>query len=142
MKIVPGFENWSELDLLTGCIVGEASGEPTDGQVAVALVIRTRVEHPRWWGRNWREVILADKQFSCWQDHNAYRIIQARHSRTPAWTKAALIAHDVYIGLTQDFLDRATHYHAHDITPKWAGKMTRLDRIGDHVFYRDEGELR
>lgn len=142
MKLVPGFETWSELDLLTGCIVGEASGEPTDGQVAVALVIRTRVEHPRWWGRNWREVILADKQFSCWQDINAYRIIQARHNRTVSWAKAALIAQGVYTGVTQDFLDRATHYHAVSVSPKWATDMIRIDQIGDHVFYRDPSEIK
>ena len=141
MKIVPGYETWSEIDLLAGVIVGEASGEPSDGQVAVGLVIRTRVQHPRWWGRNWREVVLCKSQFSCWADHNAYRIVQARGARSPAWAKAWFIARDIYLGVTQDYLDRATHYHAHDISPQWAAKMIRLDRIGDHVFYRDPGEI-
>jgi spore germination cell wall hydrolase CwlJ-like protein len=29
----------------------------------------------------------------------------------------------------------ATHYHADYVLPKWSGAMTRLVKIGRHIFY-------
>jgi len=30
----------------------------------------------------------------------------------------------------------ATHFHADYVQPKWTGTMTRLIKIGRHIFYR------
>ena len=79
------FLTWSEIDLLTGTIYGEARGEPWGGKVAVGMTVRERVRYPgHWkWGRNWREVMLAPEQFSCWGDHNRAAIITAREKQLP-----------------------------------------------------------
>ena len=136
MKLNPGYETWSELDLLTGLIIGEASGEPTAGRIGVAITVKSRVESPCWWGRNWREVILANKQFSCWEDHNADRIVSARREAGPLWQACREIAIETYLGRVSDHIGRPTHYHATFVTPKWASKLTRLAQIGNHIFYR------
>ncbi|MEO1276409.1 MAG: cell wall hydrolase, partial [Pseudomonadota bacterium] len=31
---------------------------------------------------------------------------------------------------------KATHYHATHVRPRWASKLVRTARIGDHIFYR------
>ena len=142
MKLVTGYETWSELDLLTGLIIGEARGETTSGKIGVALTAKTRAENPRWWGRNWREVILCRNQFSCWLDHNADVIREAyRHNGQP-WKDALRIAEEVYCGCTVDFIGKPTHYHALSVSPAWAAKMQRLAKMGNHIFYRDPAELK
>ena len=136
MRIHTGFETWSELDLLTGVILGEARGEPHDGKVGVGIVVRNRVEQPCWWGRNWREVILRESQFSCWEDHNVDEVLEEKCGQTALWLDARKIATDVYLGHVVDRIGGPTHYHADYAHPAWARKLIRLCQIGGHVFYR------
>lgn len=141
MKLVPGFEEWSELDILTGTIFGEARGECTDGKVGVGLTIQTRVLNPGWWGRNWREVCLADRQFTCWQDHNRDVIVRARKEQTADWKSCRSVAIDIYLGHLLNGLGHPTHYYnPKEIpggAPKWEKNMIRLTTIGNHVFLHD-----
>ena len=51
-------ETLSEVTLLAGTIFGEADDQEYAGKVGVGLTVATRVKYPRWWGRNWRQVIL------------------------------------------------------------------------------------
>jgi len=55
---------------------------------------------------------------------------------TKAYAKALMIAHGVYHGNLDDFVEGATHYHAHYVTPEWAKTKTMTVRINDHIFYR------
>lgn len=141
MKLIDGFETWSELDILTGTIFGEARGEIAEGKIGVGLTIRTRVEHPGWWGRNWREVCLADRQFTCWIDHNADVIVRARDSKSNDWKMCRTIAIDVYLGYMQDRLGKPTHYYnPREVSggaPYWEKRMIKLTTIGNHVFLHD-----
>ena len=47
-------------------MAAEARSDGPAGMGAVGCVIRNRVEHPGWWGRDWLGVCLAPWQFSCW----------------------------------------------------------------------------
>jgi len=136
MKMHIGYETWSELDLLTGVIVGEASGEPTAGRIGVAITVKSRVDSPCWWSRNWREVILSWRQFSCWDDHNSERIVSARQDAGALWSACRGIAIETYLGRVDDHIGRPTHYHATYVSPAWAEKLTRLAQIGRHIFYK------
>jgi len=56
----------SDVEIVALTIIGEARGEPVEGQIAVANVIRNRnikVGIKHYW-----EVVLAPKQFSCWNE--------------------------------------------------------------------------
>jgi spore germination cell wall hydrolase CwlJ-like protein len=121
--------------------------------IGVGVTVRTRVQHPCWWGRNWREVILRDgrednphdAQFSCWQDANAAVIRESRQKQTPLWKMMMGLAIDIYTGKTADAIGGPTHYHTPLVFPDWAAKMKRLCTLGNHIFYRDigqEGEYR
>jgi N-acetylmuramoyl-L-alanine amidase len=135
-QMISGFESWSELDLLAGTICGEARGEPWPGKVGIGIVIANRVQRPCWWGRNWREVILADNQFSCWKDANLDVIKSHRDNFDMVWIECLTIAEKVYLGHMVDRIGGPTHYHEEHIKPAWAGELTYLTKIGKHMFYR------
>lgn len=141
MRIISGYDDWDEIDLLAGTIFGEARGEPKVGQLAIGLTIQTRVHHPRWWGGSWREVILCPRQFSCWEDVNAEKIRKARELKTEDWNWCYDSAERVYTENTIDFVGRPTHYHSVRVHPDWSAGMKRLMTIGNHVFYRDLREV-
>lgn len=135
------YDNWNDIELLTGLLIGESRGEPKVGKVGVGLVVRTRVDHPRWWGKTWREVILKKYQFSCWLDLNAEVIKKAYADKSDLWESCLEIAETVYDRSSIDFIGNPTHYHSVRIFPDWASSMKRLMTIGNHVFYRDLKEI-
>ena len=47
-----------------------------------------------------------------------------------------MIAHGVYHGNLDDFVEGATHYHADYVSPKWASKIQLVGSISTHIFYR------
>jgi spore germination cell wall hydrolase CwlJ-like protein len=51
---------------------------------------------------------------------------------------AMRIAHGVYYGNLDDFVEGATHYHATYVQPEWADTKTKIVQIGEHIFYRWE----
>ena len=130
-------ETWSEIELLAAAIFGEARGEPWAGKVGVGLTIRTRVDHPgHWnWGRNWREVITAPKQFSCFQDINLDKIKAAKKKNTDEWKECMMIAEHVYHNRIDNHIGCPTHYHTAGVSPSWDKSMKYLGSIGGHLFY-------
>src|SRR4051812_25123549 len=62
----------NELDILALTIYGEARGETIEGQIAVGNVIRNRVVALK---KTYRDICLADKQFSCWNTNDPNYII-------------------------------------------------------------------
>ena len=124
---------------------GEARGEPWEGMIAVAWVIRNRVDtdlgsdrKPDWWGEGYKEVCLKPYQFSCWRD------IPTLYTKTPKDLGACYKAAEAVLeGIEEDPTEGATHYHtikkprwASVWPPKWVKTLTSTVRIGGHVFYQ------
>ena len=126
-----------EYRLLARLIYGEARGEPVQGRIAVACVVRNRVRRPSWWGRTWREVMLKPYQFSCFNpgDPN-FRVVLTVSENDPLFRECVWIAQGVILGILQDNTDGATHYHRWDRSPKWGRRMKATVTIGNHVFKR------
>lgn len=144
----------SDVDILALTLFGETRGEPIEGQIAVAQVIRNRVRidlgndgKPDWWGEGYRGVCLAPKQFSCWNDGDptqgaiidcAQRLRDGRPQiRQLDFAQLQWIADGVIRGLVVDELGVSTHYHADTIAPAWAASMILTAKKGHHVFYRE-----
>ncbi|MEM1365875.1 MAG: cell wall hydrolase [Pseudomonadota bacterium] len=115
----------------------EARGEPVRGQVAVAQVILNRVRNPAFPGsvcgvvyqnRNWRNRC----QFSFACDRIRDRITNRSLYNDIMEVAAATTSGKIWL----DEVGSSTHYHATYVRPRWARKMTRLTRIGKHIFYR------
>ena len=117
----------------------EARGEPSDGQVAVAQVVRNRMDSPEYpndacevvkQGYYWKQSPIRDRcQFSFWCDGK---------SDNPQNTQ--LFYNSLYIawlsGEQPDTTGGATHYHNTTVYPEWAYSGTIIIKIHQHVFYR------
>lgn len=136
----------TDRDVLALTLWGEARGEPVEGRIAVACVIRSRLQTGRW-GRTYTEVCRAPKQFSCWsaaggaQNHQALMvrvgIIQAGAvPADPILRECYWIADGTISGALQDRVGGATHYYARWLPepPAWANDGKVVAEVGDHRF--------
>lgn len=132
---------------------GEARGEPVDGQVAVAWVIKNRAARRR---QTVQKVCLAPWQFSCWWEDSANarllaeraeQMLAGRIMPEPRWLALLQRCHQVLVGAVPDPTAGADHYltttlYSSDDAPTWAGVMPVVATIGRHTFLRDTGERR
>jgi N-acetylmuramoyl-L-alanine amidase len=122
----------------------EAKNQSFIGQVAVAQVVMNRVEDKRYPNNvcdvvkqgltyKWNTSIpIKNKcQFSWYCDGKSDKPRQKK-----AMQMAVHVANGVYNGHLDDFVEGATHYHAHYVKPSWAETKTYITRIDDHIFYR------
>lgn len=133
------------LTLLAMCLWGEARNQTEEGLIAVGCVIRNRVLSGRF-GASWKDVMLAPKQFSCFNpdDPNRRKMMEPDRYGTPGvWARVARVAEGIFRGETKDITDGSDHYHtvqrpkgAKVWPPSWARRMTKTLVAGDHVFYR------
>lgn len=126
---------------LATAIYFEARGEPREGQLAVAQVVMNRVRSPDWpdticgvvfqgqWNRNGCQF-----SFACdGQPDKPKDMVK--------WDEAMRLAREVTDGkVFLDDIGHATHYHATYVKPRWVRDMNLVERIGQHIFYRQRGE--
>ena len=126
----------------------EARDQPFIGQVAVAQVVMNRVYDDRYPDTvcevveqgptySWKPdfPVRHRCQFSWYCDGKSDKVYDEE-----AWQQALMIAHGVYYGNLDDFVEGATHYHASYVLPEWAETKTQVVQIGEHIFYRWEHE--
>jgi len=139
--------------IMTLTLFGEARGEPIEGQIAVACLIRNRKDTGRW-GGSYAKVCLAPWQFSCWKKEggaeNHALVLSMAHElatspqvpedillRQCAWVSMGVIG-----GWIKDTTHEATHYYAPKAmkplgkVPNWAINQTPVATIGNHLFFR------
>ncbi len=123
---------------LTQAVYYEAGFEPMDGRRAVAQVVLNRMRHPAYpksvcgvvYQRNSTPVC----QFSFVCDGALDRRPEAR-----AWKVAEDIARAALAGYVETAVGSATHYHADYVAPRWAPMLTKISKLGAHIFYRWPG---
>lgn len=126
------------LDTMARTLWGEARGEPIEGQIAVAWVIRNRAENGRWWGRDIEGVCRKPWQFSCWHDQPGIRLPSL--DKNPRFSDLKNLCREVLEGKYTDPTMRSDHYCTTAVAPKTAWAKTRkpVVTIGAHAFYRLE----
>jgi N-acetylmuramoyl-L-alanine amidase len=121
----------------------EARGEVISGKVIVANVTMTRADHQK---NNVCAAVTAPAQFS-WTEgnvkvvHRGKRVIRTINKsmippNSPAWEQSKMVAELALKGVLPDLSDGATNYHATYVSPKWAGRMEKVGRLGGHVLYK------
>lgn len=138
-----------ELDTVVRTLWGEARGESTEGKVAVAWVIRNRVDidlhndgKPDWWGEGYTGVCRKPWQFSCWNKNDPNYQYMSGAKRIPdiQYDVCQEIVLDVVDSIVDDPTDGATHYYnpkGVKNTPAWVKGATFTGKIGNHLFYKD-----
>lgn len=132
----------TERDAIALTLYGEGRGEPVEGRIAIACVIRNR-KHSGRWGTTYESVVKAPYQFSCWNVADPNRLILQRVEGMPT-QGGAVYAECQWLadGLLADVLlprvGTATHYYAMSIVahpPAWADTGRLVATIGRHRFY-------
>ena len=125
---------------LAEAVYFEARGEPLEGQVAVAQVVLNRVRNPAYPETICKVVYQNRHLRNRCQFSFACDGIRDNIGEKPQWELAQKVARETVSG--ERYLDKvgaSTHYHATYVSPRWARYMKRLDRIGQHIFYRTKG---
>lgn len=124
---------------LSTAIAYEAAYEPVEGQQAVAEVVLNRTRHPAY-PKTVCGVVFAGSQrrtgcqFSFTCDGSL-----ARRLPEKVMAIARAIAASALDGGNPARVAGATHYHADYVSPYWAPSLTRITKIGAHIFYRGAG---
>ncbi len=126
------------LRCLTQAVYYEAGFEPMEGRFAVAQVILNRMRHPAYpnsvCGVVYQGSTRPGCQFSFTCDGSLRRTPDAK-----SWAVAREIATQALSGKVTAAVGMATHYHANYVSPYWAPKLTKINKIGAHIFYRWPG---
>ncbi len=126
---------------LTEALYFEARGESLVGQVAVAEVILNRVDSKSYpnsvcgviqQGQYKRNAC----QFSFICDGKVEHI-----GDRGSFEELGKVAWVMLQGKPRILTGKATHYHAASVLPRWAKRLVRTARIGDHIFYRPALQL-
>jgi N-acetylmuramoyl-L-alanine amidase len=122
----------SDFDCLSRNIYWETMHEPLIGQLSVAQISYNRVLEGKW-GNSFCEVIFAPKQFS-WT--NFKKIRNAVPKNKKQWIRAKHSAFLFSKGVRVPNLIDSQFYFADYIKPpKWSKSMTKVAKIGKHIFY-------
>ena len=129
-----------EIKCLAMNVYHEARGEPLLGQYAVATVTMNRVASKRYpddvckvvyqrnWSRKHKRYVAA---FSWTNDK-----IQDVPEETPSWKEALVVARHIYHDEVESHAKDALFYHADYVKPRWAKKLSKVTKIGKHIFYK------
>jgi spore germination cell wall hydrolase CwlJ-like protein len=134
---VDTLEQLDDLSLLTALVMGEAEAEPFLGKIAVACVVKNRLDDNRW-PDTWQEVMLQPWQFSCFNTALLRPEITMEHWGRIAWKECRFAAFGVLGGYVKDVTEGSNHYYAGwmNKAPSWARGERMIVSIGDHLFYR------
>ena len=132
---------YGRLNLLTALIWGEGRGERIEGKLAIGCCVRNRVNDKRW-PNTYEEVILQDKQFSCFnlEDQNHHSVLNAllpsQKWKDPVWRECRWAAYAVIDNWVRDVTHGANHYNTTGCDPAWDDDMVLTVVIGGHEFFR------
>lgn len=135
----------TDLELLMLTIIGESRGEPIEGQVAVGCVIRNRVFT---WRKNYGEICLAAKQFSCWNEDDPNRSLLIELGSKlinnepidPLYKQCQYVAEGIYYNKIMDNVHGSLYYlnrnlFISDHRPEWARNASFPIGKGNQVFF-------
>lgn len=140
----------TDKEILALTIIGEARGEPIEGQVAVGSVIRNRLLWSKFKGKRFSDICLAKSQFSCWNEDDANLpflmdlgaiMMMGQEIKDPSLSQCVWVADGIIDWKILDNTRHADHYLAtwlfNDPTrkPKWAKNASNIKVIGRQTFF-------
>ena len=125
---------------LATAIYFEARGESVQGQIAVGQVILNRVRSPQFpetiCGVVYQGQMAPGCQFSFACDGKT-----DNPRKDAQWAQAQALAKKISSGqVWLPDVGYSTYYHANYVRPDWVGDMSKIDKIGRHIFYKKRHE--
>lgn len=120
-----------ELNCIATAVYFEARGEPFEGQLAVAEVVMNRARSGRY-PSSYCGVVKQPWQFSFVRKGQFPRV----NTDSPSWSYAQAITRIAANQLADKLPDDVLWYHADYVAPGWGRRLSRVEKIGAHIFYR------
>lgn len=116
----------------------EASGEPREGKIAVAAVIRNRVAATHL-DDTWDDVIERKWAFSSMTAPGDATLVRWPHDGDVSWIDAMNVAQGIFDGSIADNTQGATMYANLAVcSPSWDfSKLKQTVKIGNHTFFAE-----
>jgi N-acetylmuramoyl-L-alanine amidase len=138
--------NLTDQEALTLTLFGEGRGENIAGLVAIGAVIRNRLHSGKY--PSYKAVVLAPKQFSCWNTtdpnyqiliEHAKQMLSGSPSNDPYFQRCAWVARGIMEWILFDETRGAEFYMTSKLflssdCPSWARKLRNIVTIGSQVF--------
>jgi spore germination cell wall hydrolase CwlJ-like protein len=118
---------------LAVAVYHEARGESLEGQLAVANVVINRSKSGKY-PDSWCEVVKQPWQFSFVDPRTGQYPAVKVNSR--AWRNAEAIARIAASNTAAEVEPDVLWYHADYVAPSWGKRLTLVEKIGTHIFYR------
>ena len=120
-----------EANCIAVAVYHEARGESVEGQMAVAKVIMNRAASGKY-PTSWCGVVKQPWQFS-FVRHGQFPYVD---QGSDAWRKAIGVTRLAVANAVQSVPTDCLWYHADYVAPSWGRNLTRVEKIGTHIFYR------
>ena len=120
-----------EANCIAVAVYHEARGESLEGQLAVAKVIMNRAASGRY-PASWCGVVKQKAQFSFVRAGHLPSVDQG----SSAWHKALGVTRLAVANAVESVPSDCLWYHADYVAPSWGRRLTRVEKIGAHIFYR------
>ena len=116
---------------LATAVYFEARGESLEGQLAVARVVMNRAASGRY-PPDICSVVKQPAQFS-FVRHGEFPWID---TNSAAWARAEGVARLALANVVPSVSNDVLWYHADYVAPSWGQRLSRVEKIGAHIFYR------
>jgi spore germination cell wall hydrolase CwlJ-like protein len=120
-----------QANCLATAVYFEARGESVEGQLAVARVVMNRASSGRY-PPDWCSVVKQPAQFS-FVRHGEFPWID---TASAAWGRAQGVARLAIANVVPSVDPDVLWYHANYVAPSWGHRLSVVEKIGAHIFYR------
>ena len=135
--LVDRFSAGQPLDEQANCIAvavyHEARGESLEGQLAVARVIMNRAASGKY-PASWCGVVKQPWQFSFVNPRTGY--MPGVDADSQSWRNALGVTRLAVANAVPSLPTDCLWYHADYVAPSWGKRLSRVQKIGAHIFYR------
>jgi len=120
-----------QMTCLATAVYFEARGESSEGQLAVAHVVMNRAASGKY-PPSWCETIKQPAQFS-FVRHGEFPQVDVA---SDAWRRAQAVAELAANNIVPSVAGDVLWYHANYVAPSWGHRLSVVQKIGAHIFYR------
>jgi hypothetical protein len=111
----------------------EARGETAEGQLAVAKVIMNRAASGKY-PSTWCSVVKQPWQFSFVNPHTG--AVPYADTNSASWHRALGVTRLAIGNAVPTLSNDVLWYHADYVAPSWGRRLSMVQKIGAHIFYR------
>jgi len=120
-----------EANCIATAVYFEARGESLEGQLAVARVVMNRAASGKY-PASWCQTVKQPWQFSFVRRGQ----FPAVDTNCEAWRKAQGVTRLAIANVVPSLSNDVLWYHADYVDPSWGHNLTKVEKIGAHIFYR------